>query len=315
MKPALQRWYLRIALAAVILVHLVVLAGSIVRATGSGMGCPDWPKCYGQFIPPTHPSQVSAEYLAKHPEVVYAGINIAKTWTEYINRVIGMFNGLALLAFVALSCLFWKQDKWTPLILIFGIVLFGIVAWMGKKVVDEHLHPRTVTIHMLGGLMLVTATVVASTRVCIGIKQIQNVSLPMKLRQLLWLALGAVVLQVVVGTQMREGVDHLLAAGDCCGGTLEKDLGAIYQVHRIVAALVAFSVGGAFLWLRMLPGRPLAGWTRALGFLVGTAYVVGVALVRFELPAYLQPAHLVLATLLLSVLVVVLMVSRKPQEA
>ncbi len=77
---------------------LVVFAGATVRATGSGMGCPDWPLCFGCVIPPVSESQLPADYAQKyavdgHPAVFDA----AKTWIEYGNRLLGVVSGLSLL--------------------------------------------------------------------------------------------------------------------------------------------------------------------------------------------------------------------------
>ena len=121
---------------AIVLIYLVILAGSIVRMTGSGMGCPDWPKCFGHLIPPTEMDQViwkpntefkkgmmivqgdrllvaqsdfrtssefSADNWAPYTRHDYAIFNAFHTWTEYINRLIGVLAGLPILLIFLLS--------------------------------------------------------------------------------------------------------------------------------------------------------------------------------------------------------------------
>ena len=310
MNTRFENWFFRLALTTVVLLYLVVIAGSVVRATGAGMGCPDWPKCFGNLIPPTEAAQVSEQYLKSHPSFKIEEFNAVKTWTEYINRLFGATSGFFLLGTLLLSLLHWKRDRGTPMILFSTMVLASIVIWLGKKVVDENLAPRQVTIHMLGGLALVMGSVIAATRVRFRIKRVASIQLPRKLYLLLWISLVAVVAQVLVGTQMREGVDRMISDGKCCDGRIESTLGGVYSLHRLLAALVVFAVVPVFFWLRSLDGRPF-GWSNlALGGLIGASYLIGVLLVRMHLPAYLQPAHLVLATMVLGIIVMMLTASK-----
>ena len=111
-----------------VLIYLVVVAGSFVRITGSGMGCPDWPKCFGQWIPPTQESELPKDYKEiylekrerklnkfcnfltsvgmqetaeriKNDPSVYEeeNFNAQRTWTEYVNRLLGFLAGNAML--------------------------------------------------------------------------------------------------------------------------------------------------------------------------------------------------------------------------
>ena len=92
-------------LATLISCYLLILAGSIVRASGSGLGCPDWPTCFGRIIPPT-----SVEELPQNYQELFAiggqsleKFNALKTWTEYLNRLLGVIVGIEMLFLVILS--------------------------------------------------------------------------------------------------------------------------------------------------------------------------------------------------------------------
>ena len=309
-----EHCYLQLAKLTVVSLFLVVLAGACVRATGAGMGCPDWPKCFGRLIPPTDAGQISQEFITNHPEYDAGQFNAAKTWTEYLNRLMGAASGVLLLATLLMSFKYWKRDQVTPLLLLGAMAFSALAIWLGKTVVDQNLRPRQVTIHMLSGLTLVMGTVLATTRLGNKLRGLAPAILPSRLRQLLWLSLALVAGQILVGTQMRERVDILVAGGNCLCENLENDLGAVYILHRLVAALVVFSLAASFFWLRTRPGRPLRGLALAMGALVGLSYLAGVLLVRLHMPAALQPTHLVLGTLLLGTLVTMLCSSQSERS-
>ena len=156
----MQNHFRKVAKISLVLVYLVIIAGAVVRMTGSGMGCPDWPKCFGHYIPPTDVSelqwapgteikkgqiiivdktllvatkdfytaesfdQVNWEAYTKHD---YAKFNVAHTWIEYINRLFGALAGLATLVMALLSIrLFKKSKKITVLSLLIAFIIFLI---------------------------------------------------------------------------------------------------------------------------------------------------------------------------------------------
>src|ERR1700748_3451598 len=146
----------KINLLSIALLFVLILAGGVVRSTGSGMGCPDWPKCFGGYIPPTSASDLPSDYkdkyvagrLAKNQRFAktldvfgYADLarriredrsilipeefNAAKTWTEYINRLIGVASGFFLIAVTIYSFSYWSLNKAIPLLSFFNLILIG----------------------------------------------------------------------------------------------------------------------------------------------------------------------------------------------
>ena len=139
-----EKRFLRINLISIISLFLLILAGGVVRSSGSGMGCPDWPRCFGYYIPPTDIKELmwspnhqfnkgqviikdeglwiaketfttGNEYDASHWEKYtkhdYALFNPTHTWVEYINRLFGALAGLACFAMAIASFWYWKQNK------------------------------------------------------------------------------------------------------------------------------------------------------------------------------------------------------------
>jgi len=168
--------------------YLIFLAGSIVRMTGSGMGCPDWPKCFGYYIPPTSEEQITwqpnttykegiiiikdeALYVAEkkvstslifnetnwkeYTKHEYATFNKYHTWVEYINRLITVLSGFIFLFLLAGSLKFRKENKWIPIISFIAFFFMLVEAFLGKMVVDSNLKPTMITIHMVIGLLII----------------------------------------------------------------------------------------------------------------------------------------------------------------
>lgn len=324
MKRLAGRLLPRFALWTVILLYLVVIAGSIVRATGAGMGCPDWPKCYGKLIPPTRVEEIDFSRLdiekyrnawqrSGHDpievteETLKRDFDAVATWTEFINRVFGMISGLAALATFFCAVIAVPHRRWLLVLLVLQLGLFGVVAWLGKVVVDTNLLPWKITLHM--GL----AVALVSTAIVIRHLTAPAAPLPVSrsLRRHLLAAFVLCLIQISVGTQVREVVDHL-AAGECCDGRLEQRLGNILVWHRVGAIFTLTVVAVAFFRLKLSAAAGSAApWLVAMcGLVVAVEYAAGVLLIRAGLPATLQPVHLVLAVILHGILLAMLLRQR-----
>ena len=250
---------------SLILVYLVIAAGAIVRMTGSGMGCPDWPKCFGYWIPPTERAQLdwkadhfyekkkiiivdeslrvakhdftsSGQFNPDHWELYtqhdYALFNPYHTWIEYINRLFGVLAGLATLLLAVASLWSWKKNK-TITLISFAIVLgMGFQAWLGKVVVDSNLIPHKITVHMGMALLIVLGLVIL-----LFITSRKNNTIEIR-PFLKYVSLGAVLLtlfQIGLGTQVRQYVDLKMHASS--SGWLDQAPIKLY-VHRSLSLLV-----------------------------------------------------------------------------
>ncbi|MBC7745312.1 MAG: COX15/CtaA family protein, partial [Flavobacterium sp.] len=180
MFPASEKKFLKINLISIITLFTLILAGGIVRSSGSGMGCPDWPKCFNQYIPPTNVAQLPANYKEQYVQgritknQKFANIldalgfklfaneirddvsilepeefNAAKTWIEYANRLVGAVYGLLLIACLIASLTYIRSRKKIFLLSLFNLFLVGFQGWLGSIVVSTNLLAWVVTIHML----------------------------------------------------------------------------------------------------------------------------------------------------------------------
>ncbi len=310
---------------ALALVMITVLAGSVVRMSGSGMGCPDWPKCFGYYIPPTDVKTLTWEegrsfkkgnmilrderfltaksdftsgssFDADNWEVYtkhdYTVFNPVHTWIEYINRLIGALTGLPVLAFFLFSLPVIRKEPIITLLGAAGLVLLGFVAWLGKLVVDGNLIPHSITYHMFGALGLVAVYAFLSGKLIDRGFHFQA----LRDNRILWLGAVCIVLiliQTAMGTEVREEVDRLLAAGDTSRDDLVDALPFIFKVHRSFSILVLAAVGLFSLWL--IRTRTISAWPRVLAVLTVAEVLAGMGLAYLGMPAALQPVHLVFA--------------------
>lgn len=288
-------WFPRFIVASLALTYLVILAGAVVRTTGSGMGCPDWPKCFGQYIPPTDISQLPANYKEVNKVAGHeiADFDAFKTWTEYINRLMGALLGIAALGAFVTSFSFRAQTK--RLMLLSGLSLFLILlaAWLGAKVVYSNLAVSSITIHMLVSFAIVTTIVVAINQYRNLVNPLRAIMVPTAVRNLFVLVIALFVLQVILGTQVRESVDALAKDGAPRDRWIELLTGT-FQIHRtfslVWSALLAYLGMQVFKYYR----QNSAIYTPLLlaGVITFLEVATGAVMSYFAVPAAVQPIHL-----------------------
>lgn len=277
------------------LVYLLILAGAIVRATGSGMGCPDWPRCFGLWIPPTDVSQLPADYATRFAIPGHVPVfNAFQTCVEYLNRLLGAFTGLTVAAALLSAVPLWRADRGRVLAVGAALVLVGFNAWLGKLVVDSVLAQGMITVHLLAALAVVVALLVALRPAA---PRPTNDSI---LGLLAVAALALALLQLVLGTQVRSAIDAIAARlGEAARPDWVASLGGELSVHRALAA--AFALLYVALGLRLQQTKSWAALRRPFLFCVALVLAnaaVGFVLTSAGFPAWAQPLHLLGGTLL-----------------
>lgn len=304
--PESVKRFRRMGTVTLFAVYFLILVGATVRASGAGMGCPDWPTCFGRWIPPTDESQLPDNYHEIYA-VGYADsrFNPLKTWTEYLNRLVGAAIGFLILLTLIHSIPFLKKDKTVFYLVLTVFLLTGLQAWMGSLVVASNLHPAAITAHMLLALVIVALLIHALTRSQRDwLETVDTSGLPKRFRAVLMAAMGMTLLQVAMGTQVREAVDALAAAhGNSDRRLWREHFPLIFYLHRTFSAVLLFTN----LWLAWKIGRAapknrlLSSAAVALPLLITAAIATGIAMDRFAIPAAAQPAHLLLASLVFGI--------------
>ena len=316
----------KLAKISLVLVYLVIVAGAVVRMTGSGMGCPDWPKCFGYYIPPTEEETLlwGANKEFKKGQVIikdegllvansdfnttelfnsnnwdsytkhdYAVFNVWHTWIEYINRLFGALAGLATLLLAIYSFSHWKERK--RLVLFSWLIVFamGFQAWLGATVVYSVLEPVKITVHMVMALVIVALLIYL-----LHITKSPQTQLQVKnIKPILISALLLTLVQIVLGTQVRQYVDEQIdIVGETAKNLWLQHPTLPFYIHRSFSILVVLLNG--YIWWILRNSRinlPQANWVMGL---IGLEVLTGILMYYIDFPFGSQPAHLVLGSLL-----------------
>lgn len=215
----------------------------------------------------------------------YAIFNVYHTWTEYINRLIGALSGIPVLLLGFVSLRFIRRDPLIPLMAFGTIIMLGFEAWLGKVVVDSNLQEYRISLHMAGAMIIILLLLSLLKRAG------GAASRPVKpwFSWLLLIALLLIISQVLVGTQVREAVDHLGRSG-MPRVDIPGSLGNVFFFHRTYAQLMVFLAVLLFYFNR----RKAFGIPEINGFgiLVLAEALSGIVLYYAGMPKILQPAHL-----------------------
>lgn len=279
----------RSAVLSIVSIYLLILAGGIVRSTGSGMGCPDWPKCFGRFIPPTKAEELPLHYEEIYQEKLHGEVafNATKTWIEYINRLLGALTGLIVLITTILAS---KEGKKVFIPTLAALLSILANAILGKYVVDSFLLPGVVTAHMLLSIGVIYFLIKAVNN--------QSNSEVILFENKYWIALNLliVLVQIVLGTQVRENMDHVIReVGEQAKDQWIANLDFVYIIHRTFSWVLL--IGHLILW-KKLANYPLQTYRNGMLVLIGISFATGILMAYFALPLGSQALHLLISLVL-----------------
>ena len=315
---------------SIVIVYLVILAGGIVRMTGSGMGCPDWPKCFGFLIPPTERSQLEWKSNSKYNknQIViinetlfyandkfksknkfemsnwseytkhdYSKFNVYHTWIEYINRLIGAIAGLSVLILFVNSLKFFKTKKIITGLSFLALIAIIFQAWLGKMVVDSNLMANTITIHMLMAIILLFilfSILAISNPIKKRVRVSRNISI------LVLISIVLLLIQIITGTEVRKFID------------IKMELLNYTEKERWIENISSsFSFHRSFSWAIIIVNSLIYFYARKSGLKLKIIHIVntliffqissGIIMYYFHFPFSSQPIHLLISTMIIGI--------------
>ena len=321
-------------------IYVIILAGSTVRMTGSGMGCPDWPKCFGHLIPPTDEQELrwqentdfnkgiiiikdegllvakqkftsTTQFNTKNWEAYtkhdYATFNVTHTWVEYINRLATVLSGLFFLALIISSLFYWKEKIVLPILSFATLFLMGFEAWLGKTVVDSNLAVSKITIHMLVALLIVALLLVLVYKTK---AHIVTYKMDSTFRYLVYITFGLTLIQIILGIDVREFVDEQLKnVGIENKSLVTLDIYTNFLIHRSFSIFVVILNGWLFIRNRTMNlGYTLPFW---ILLILSVEVLAGVLMYYVDFPFGTQVVHILFAAILFGVQFYLVLESRK----
>ncbi len=281
-------FYQKTAITTVIATVVLIFVGGLVRAAGAGLGCPDWPQCFGMWIPPTTVAELPSQYDASL-------FNPLHTWLEYINRLIGVLIGFLITLTFAASFKYRKSDRVITYFSALAFVMVLFQGWLGGQVVRSGLSAGMITIHMIIAMALLATLFYATFR---SLRSRITLSLNPSLKKHLLIVSGALLLitlvQMIMGTQVRESVDIAKNVMELPRSQWIDSLGGLYSVHRSFSWLLVALAGYLVYQSRAQHvSKRLNKLSVFIAILIVSQMFIGIGMERLGMMGVFQVLHLV----------------------
>ena len=290
----------KFALISTLATYILIFIGGLVRVAGAGLGCPDWPKCFGRWIPPLDVSQIPAGVNA-------AGFNFTLAWIEYLNRLAGVIVGLLILTTAILALKNFRDKKIIFYPAILAAFFVAIQGWYGSVVVSSQLNPIAVSVHMFLALIIVGLLIyVTQHAYYLESKQTQEKKADFdKTKNWIYVLLAVILIQIITGTQLRSQIEILSEKFPLLFEMeILSRVGVINYLHTIiglaVTILTIFVVYNLFLKKENLNSFMRLNLILIIN-MIFVQLAVGVGMEVFGIPPVLQVFHMWIASLFFGV--------------
>ena len=329
------RRFSNLVLVTLLLTYFLIFIGGFVRMTGAGMGCPDWPKCFDQWYPPSDLTQLPenyqtiylerrvlknqriadlfsglgmnsiAEKITKDPKVQQTEeFNIKKSWIEYLNRVLGVIVGLFVAAVFFFSFRFYKTHRRIFILALLNAICLVLQAFIGSVVVSTNILQGFLSIHFVFAI----AVILLLTYIWYLTKLIlkaEKEKIKVLKKVFIWVQVSflLILIQFAVGMEVRVAVDEIAELlGQARRADWLDSIGGIFYFHRSWSIAIIFSIVAYLFYINKFMKPYLRKLTSPIYFVLGcilTEIALGVSMYFFALPQFLQPLHTLLASMLI----------------
>lgn len=291
-----MKLFSKFAFLSTIVTYILIFIGGLVRVSGAGLGCPDWPKCFGSWIPPLNASQLPAGFDP-------ATFNFALAWIEYVNRLMGMVVGLLIVLTAIYALKYFRQNKSILYSSIAAAILVAVQGWYGSIVVKTELNPNTISIHFLLAIIIVSLLIYVwqKSHLIVNSEHESKSKYPTNTKNLLQVLWIATIVQFIFGTQIRGKLELLIEKFPLLyGNDLIANLGAINYMHialGIITAVITFMVVISLL-NKSVQASPLVQQSAILLIvLIVAQIVVGAIIELLNIPPVMQVIHMWIAAI------------------
>ncbi len=281
----------RLAFLSTLATYFLIFMGGLVRVSGAGLGCPDWPKCFGRWIPPVSVSDLPSGI---DPTL----LNVTLAWIEYINRLAGVTVGLLILATAIVALV--RLNKYPRILYptLGAALLTAYQGWQGSRLVASQLESSLVSVHLVLSFIIVSLLIYvfgqASKSEPTG--EEPTPQYPRNATLLIVLAWLGTIVQILLGTLVRAGFEHAAAIYPLMtDADLLSAIGARFDIHMIFGLFVAlftWIVGFAVLGRSVLPSRAVRLILISLMTLTFVQVCLGLVLMMAGLTPVFQLFHL-----------------------
>jgi len=285
-----NKLFFRSALISTILSYLLIFVGGLVRVSGSGLGCPDWPKCFGRWIPPTSIEQIPTNIENIDP----LAFNIVLAWIEYGNRMLGVIVGFSIIIMTVIAVLYFRNNSKILYSALWSLFLVGANGWLGAIVVSSVLNPYIVSLHMILALFLVSVLsygTIESYKL-INFSKLSNILLSKKISISLIALWVLIVVEILLGTGIRANIE--LIAIDHPTYSKEDLLNAVNS-YKYLHSVLGFSLLFLSIYLCYLFKNDFLGLSKQLVyFILGMILFqifLGELMIFFGLPELIRLFH------------------------